>query len=144
MTDRTPLQQLQDEALRAIHAGGFGGFGSERAALDAYLVRAYDMGVRDMRDLDRDLDRSQSTGSHRTDTHYIVSTENDRVVSDDGSRGFDPTQYQTPEEAGDGIRSGFHGQAGTRYVLKVDLSVEATYERGWELVRKTGSDGTDN
>lgn len=139
---KTPLQHLQDEAAALF--GGIGP-GPTRTALDALMVRAFDMGIKARREVDAQIIRNELTrevdprtfegpapsGSIRG-THYMVSTSPDRI-EDDGDA---PTHYQTAEDAGDGIVHGFHGEAGTRYVLKVETSIAATYDRAWTLVRK--------
>jgi hypothetical protein len=66
-------------------------------------------------------------------TFYIVSDEPDRIEPVDEDP---PTHYATPEDAGDGIMNGFHGEAGQRYVLKVTIESVVEYNRSWTLVRK--------
>ena len=65
-------------------------------------------------------------------TWYVVSDAPNRIEPVDEDT---PTHYQTPEEAGDGIVNGFHGEAGTRYVLKVEVVPVAIYDRAWSLAR---------
>lgn len=66
-------------------------------------------------------------------TWYAVSELPDRIESSTYDEGV--TQYKTAEEAGDAIVGGFHGDLGTRYVLAVDVSVAAVWERPWTLVQ---------
>lgn len=68
-----------------------------------------------------------------TRVFYFVSLSPDRIdLADEES----PNHYQGPEDAGDGIVHGFHGETGTRYVIKAELTVVAEYSRPWTLVRK--------
>jgi hypothetical protein len=141
-TDRTPLQQLQDEAVLFL---GLDTGLEDRAALDAFMVRAYDMAIKARREVDAEIIRNEmarevdprmfegprSTGDRKAT--YVVSSDPDRIEDPQGDA---PVFYATPEDAGDGILQGWHGEAGTRYVLKVELSVEATYDRAWTLVRE--------
>jgi hypothetical protein len=66
-------------------------------------------------------------------TWYIVSESPDRIESQYSET---PVHYNTPEDAGDGIRAGEHGEVGTRYVLAVDVSVTAVWDRPWSLLPK--------
>ncbi len=126
MSDKTPLRRLQDEAAAMVRAGGSG---TARENLDAFLVRAFDQGMAAMRELSREIGQAQ------TEPHYIVSYEADRIVSCEEDDTV--SHYQTPEDAGDDILNGVHGETGTRYVLRVETSVAAVYDRGWTMVRKT-------
>lgn len=65
---------------------------------------------------------------------YVVSDSPDRIEP----TGEDvPSQYQTPEEAGDAIKNDWHGGYGRKYVLAVKIvSVVAEYDRPWSIVRK--------
>lgn len=65
---------------------------------------------------------------------YIVSESPDRIESHD--YGEAPVHYDTPEKAGEAIQEGYHGEAGTRYVLAVTVSVVAVWDRPWALVRE--------
>jgi hypothetical protein len=66
-------------------------------------------------------------------TWYIVSADPEQLLPQGGSGQTGMAHYQTPEDAGDGIRQGYHGEVGRLYILKVELTVEATATRGWEL-----------
>lgn len=71
-----------------------------------------------------------------TTTHYMVSDDADRITNPVGYSD-DPIHYQTPEEAYDDIRNGhYEGAVGTLYVIKVEITLEATANRGWELIKK--------
>lgn len=128
MSDRTPLELLQDEAIKLVRAGGLGVY---RENLDEILVRAFDAGSAARKALDEETAEIEQ----RETAGYIVSESSSRIVptKEDGET---PTHYPTAQDAGDAILRGFHGQIGTRYVLKVVTSVEAEYSRGWALVRE--------
>lgn len=68
---------------------------------------------------------------------FIVSGSPDRIeqVGDDEDSNL--SQYQSAEDAGDGIKQDWHGEYGTRYVLEVTVKVVAVYERPWTLVKGT-------
>lgn len=67
---------------------------------------------------------------------YIVSESPDRIEP----AGEDtPSQYATAEDAGEAIKQDYHGEYGTKYVLKISIdAVVAEYSRPWTLVRKSG------
>jgi hypothetical protein len=48
----------------------------------------------------------------------------------------EPTAYESPEQAGEAITHGVHGDYGTKYVLKVSTELVAEYSRPWALIRK--------
>lgn len=123
--DRTPLQHLQDELLRMVRAGGTS---VDRQNLDGLMVRAFDAGIAATKEL------AAETARHDTTGFYVVSAVRDRIEStEDG----DLSHYQGIEDAGDAVVHGHHGEAGTRYVLRVKTSVERIYDRGWAIVKGT-------
>lgn len=82
---------------------------------------------------DRELGDMLDTSVPLKTTHkvwYIVSDSPDRI---DPVNEGPPDHYDTPEDAGDSIVTGYHGELGTRYVLAVDVSVVATWDRPWAL-----------
>lgn len=124
----SPLTQLQVETAEQI---GYGSakLSAARRILDGALVKAFDLGVKALRDLDEQAN-SQLSGRP---AKYVVSLIPDRVQPYDED---DLMGYDTPEEAGEAILNGVHGEAGRRYVLRVETSVEAMYDRAWALVRE--------
>lgn len=74
--------------------------------------------------------------------HYFVSADPDRITWPEYNRDHmvgpvnDPPHYQTPEDAVDAIKADAHGGFGPLYVIKAELEVVATADRGWELRRK--------
>lgn len=70
---------------------------------------------------------------------YFVSAEPDRITRPDFNRDhmtndqLDHPHYQTAADAVDAIRAEAHGATGHLYVIKAELTVEATATRGWEL-----------
>jgi hypothetical protein len=119
----SPLTQLQQETADQF---GYGSarLSASRRTLDGALVKAFDLGVEAMGARPRVVpDRPAK---------YVVSLERDSIQLYDED---DLIQYDTKEEAGEAIRNGVHGEAGTRYVLRVELSVNATYDRAWIAIR---------
>jgi hypothetical protein len=131
MDNRTPLQKIQAHARENLYGGI--PYGPLQEALDAFLGWAFDAGSAARRTLDLETARIEQ-GAGRA--HYIVSTRPDMIdptLEDGGS----PTNYRTAEEAGEAVLNGSHGESGTRYVLKVELSVEAMYKRSYTLIRES-------
>ena len=66
---------------------------------------------------------------------YVVSNAPYRIEMPPGdyAEGGDPGHYQTANDAVDAIEQDHHGDAGTRYVLRVDVYPVATYSRAWTL-----------
>lgn len=75
-------------------------------------------------------------------TWYTVSDKEDEisipVASPDTHE--DPTLFPSVDAAALSIERGEYGEYGTRYILKVDLSVAAVMDRGWTIVRKQPED----
>jgi hypothetical protein len=69
--------------------------------------------------------------------HYVVSSAPDRIESDWWNEdGTALVHYRNVPDAEEAIQSGLHGELGTRYVLAVDVSVTAVWDRPWSLVSK--------
>lgn len=69
-------------------------------------------------------------------TWYLVSEDPDRItfpVFNQGVGGPDHQHYRSETKAVDAIKNGEHGETGTLYVLKVELTVAQTAHRGWTL-----------
>lgn len=66
-------------------------------------------------------------------SYYIVSESPDRI---EPANEEIPSRYTTAEKAGDAIKSGVHGDYGTRYVLWITTELSATYDRAWVLIPK--------
>jgi hypothetical protein len=124
----SPLTQLQAETAEKLNLG-LPRLSATRRDLDHALVVAFDLGVKALRDLDEEANRSLPDRPAK----YVVSLIPDRVQPYDED---DLMGYDTPEEAGEAILNNVHGEAGRRYVLRVETSVEAMYDRAWALVRK--------
>ncbi len=59
--DKTPLQKIQDETAEYLDPWNMPAI--TRAALDAFLVQAFDAGSRAQRELDADFPRTDSAGN---------------------------------------------------------------------------------
>ena len=76
-------------------------------------------------------------------TAFIVSDEPDSISRPVDDQHQDPPLYSSPEEAGEAIKTGEHGEFGTKYVLRVAFTPVAEYRRPWALVRKMTGDEDD-
>lgn len=65
-----------------------------------------------------------------TVTWFFVSTYSGKIDTDDQGS---PLHYQTRADAEDAIKTGEHGDYGTRYVIKAELETVSTAHRAWEL-----------
>lgn len=61
---------------------------------------------------------------------FFVSTQSGKIETDDQGS---PLHYRTQADAEDSIRTGEHGDYGTRYVVKADLETVSVATRSWEL-----------
>lgn len=70
--------------------------------------------------------------AENTITWYFVSTYPGKIDTDDQGT---PLHYQSQTDAEDSIKTGEHGDMGTRYVIKAELETVAVASRSWELRR---------
>jgi hypothetical protein len=69
---------------------------------------------------------------------FVVSDyPNDLEPNDEGI-----PVYRSPDEAADAILNGWHGEHGTKYVLKVTVEVVAVATRPWEIRKEAHETGT--
>lgn len=77
--------------------------------------------------------------SEETTTWYFVSDDPDRITwpmfNEDHmtNDNLNHPHYRTEKDAVDAITDGRHGEAGTLYVIKAELTVAQTARRGWTL-----------
>jgi hypothetical protein len=69
---------------------------------------------------------------------YVVSDDQDAisVPVHQGADHEDPVLFSSVDAAFTSISRGEYGEYGTRYILRVDISVAAVAERGWSMTRK--------
>lgn len=66
---------------------------------------------------------------------YFVSEDPDQLIRPaETELGSEIQHYRTEADAIAAIKLGRHGEYGSLYVIKADLSVTATATRGWTLV----------
>lgn len=68
-------------------------------------------------------------------TRYYVSEEPDEIVRPEFSAATGLPNYRSMESAVNAIESDQHGNVGTLYVIKAELTVVATASRSWTLVQ---------
>jgi hypothetical protein len=69
-----------------------------------------------------------------TTTWWFVSRDPEQLTPPDDDRA-DLPHYRTDQDAIDAIKNDQHGEIGTLYVIKADLSVAAMATRAWELIK---------
>lgn len=66
-------------------------------------------------------------------TRFVVSDSPDRIELA-GEETL--TTYDTARNAAVSVTSGWHGEYGQKFILAVETTLVATYDRPWALVRK--------